>query len=133
MHATHQRLYTNQSFTPEDGDITLAWTDDQVEMMTEILGRKIQEGYSFFYIEDDGRQIRLRQIADLKGRNAVVIGDKEAEQLIRQGKIGIVDVSAMIEGDADPDAAPVVTTGRAKTGRQAATSRTVSTAPKTGG
>jgi hypothetical protein len=122
-------IYTTQVFSAGDGDVTLAWTEDQAAMMTEIIQRKINEGFSFFIIADDGRAVRLRHIDDIKGRNAVVIGDKEAEQLIRQGKIGIVDVSAMIEDDG----APVVTTGRAKSARQAATSRTVATAPKSGG
>jgi hypothetical protein len=124
-------LYSYQVFSPADGDITLAWTEDQVDMMTEIIGRKMQEGFSFFFIAEDGREVRLRQIDDLAGRNAVTIGDKEAEQLIRQGKIGIVDVSAMID-EADAGA-PVVTTGRAKSARAAATGRTVATTPKSGG
>ena len=50
---------------------------------------------------------------------------------VPEGKIGIVDVSAMIE-DADAGA-PVVTTGRAKTARAAATGRTVAVAPTSGG
>src|SRR3954447_14370679 len=104
-------LYTSQFFSIEHGDITLGWTEDQADLMIEVIERKMQEGYSFFFVADDGREVRLRQIDDIKGRNKVVIGDKDAEQLIRQGKIGIVDVSAMIVDESEP----VATTGRAKT------------------
>jgi hypothetical protein len=114
---------TSQGFPAAQGDITLAWTEDQVDMMTEIIGRKMAEGFSFFFVDDEKREVRLRNISDLKGRNAVVIGDKEAEQLIRQGKIGIVDVSDMVEDQ-------VSTRGRAKTPREAATRDTVAIAPK---
>lgn len=111
----------------EMGDITLGWDTDQVEMMTEIITRKMAEGFTFFVLDDDGRQLRMRSIDDLKGRMSVIIGDKEAELLIKQGKIGIVDVSDMIEDQPTPKAR------RAKSAREAATGHAVATRRMGGG
>ena len=122
-------MYTTQLLN-QKGDITLAWTEEQAEMMTDVIERKMKEGYSFFIMADDGREVRLKKIADLAGRDRVIIGDKDAEDLIRQGRIGIVDVSIMLEHSDPVEAAPMP---RAKTAGQAARSKTVATQPKAGG
>jgi hypothetical protein len=73
----------------------------------------------------------VKKIADLHGKRSVTIGDKDAEALIRQGKIGIVDVSAMMIADSEQDAQKPAPR-RAKTAKEAATARTVAT-PRMGG
>ena len=122
------KFYTSN--WPLMGDLTLAWSQEQAAMMEEVIQKKMDEGYTFFVKDDEGRELRLRAIADLQGRNAVQIGDRDAEALIRQGKIGIVDVADMIETDSEVTKTP---TRRTKSAREAAQSNTVATRRMGGG
>ena len=120
-------IYTSRLLTSAMGDVTIGWTDDQAEVMTALIQKKMDEGYSFFILDTEQREIRLRDIKDLERTKSVIIGDKEAESLILQGKIGIVEVVGLVEDEDIP------TTTRAKTAAIAAKSNTVQVPPKRGG
>lgn len=124
--------FTCQLLTTQTGDITLGWTEDQAAMMIEVLQKKMDEGYTFFIQDETGRDVRLRQIGDLKSRS-ITIGDREAELLIRQGRIGIVDVSTMVIDSDDNQKTAKPSGRRAKTAHEAATAHTVATRKMGGG
>lgn len=116
---------SNQDFSKR-GDVTLGWTEDQVDLLTEIIQAKMDEGYVFFHRDVDGRQVRLQSIDPVKTKTIdhIIIDDKDAQALLKEGKIGIVSAGG---GQG--------TTGRAKIAdaRTAATSHTVTTRPLGGG
>ena len=120
------QLYTMQLLNTR-GDITIGWTEDQADMMIGIIEQKMKEGYTFFILEDNDRQVRLRTSDELKKTNSVIIGDKEAELLIKDGKIGLVEI---INDQPEED---IKTTTRAKTAKEVATGNTVRVSPKAGG
>jgi hypothetical protein len=113
------------------GDVTLAWTEQQAATMESYIQQKIDQGYTFFVLEDGDRHVRLRAIDDLKGRRSVTIGDKEAEMLVAQGKIGIVDVGEQLQETSEvPQKRPA---RRARSAKEAARSQTVATPASRGG
>lgn len=116
------------------GDITIGWTPDQSDMMVDLIDKKMKEGYTFFILEQDNREVRLKNIDDLRKLNSVIIGDKEAELLIKQGRIGLVEfMNSTDRIDEESSSTEIKTVRRAKTAQEAATSNTVQVAPKKGG
>jgi hypothetical protein len=123
--------FTTTLLTREMGDVTLAWTEEQAAVMEDYIQKKIEQGHTFFIIEEGDRHVRLRAIGDLQGRRSVTIGDKEAEALIAQGKIGIVDVGKKVQETSEmPQKRPA---RRARSAKEAARSQTVATPASRGG
>ncbi len=76
-----------------EGDVTIGWTEEQEALMQEVITKKLSEGYIFFRINPQQEQVRIKSFADIGDARKVVITDKDAEALIRDGKIGIVSVA----------------------------------------
>lgn len=112
-----------------DGDVTLAWDDDNAEMMIGLIKKKMEEGMSFFIVTPRlGGLIRpkrtpVKKNTDLTKHNAVVVSDADFGEMIAKGVVSSQKApSGQIE-----------TIKRADTPEEAAKSDTVAVRPARGG
>ena len=112
-----------------DGDVTLAWDEDNADMMIEIIKKKMAEGMSFFIVTPRlGGLIRpkrtpVKKSTDLTKHNAVTVSDADFAAMITSGVVSAQKApSGLIE-----------TVKRADTPEDAAKSDTVAVRPARGG
>jgi hypothetical protein len=113
------------------GDTTITWEPDQDDAMEEIIKRKMDAGVSFFIIAERkpgqrGRLPKPKKLTDpakARAYRALKIPDEDFSKFVLEGK-----------GRAEPTPpGSVDTVRRAKTPREAATSKTVAVQPLRGG
>lgn len=88
------------------GDITITWTESEDETIRQMLEQKMEEGYSFFIVEDGflgklmGKRTRLKKLDQLGDKRRVFLDDKDLENLFKQGKVNVysnADDSGQVE------------------------------------
>ena len=82
------------------GDITLAWSKEQDDLMKSLIEEKLKEGYSFFsYQENSGfkkffkkeSEVKVQSFNDIQKREVILknIDDEEIASFVQKNKIGI--------------------------------------------
>lgn len=82
------------------GDITLAWSEEQDDVMKSLIEEKLKEGYSFFsYQENSGfkkffkkeSEVKVKSFNDIQKREVILknIDDEDIANFVQQNKIGI--------------------------------------------
>jgi hypothetical protein len=113
------------------GDTTLGWTEDQDATVAEWVRAYMEAGYTFFFVNPSGQEIRLKSFDEAKaaGRK-IVLGSKDSDEILWNTGIGLVDFP---EGN-PADQGEIETTGRAKTPEEVASApATVAVPPARGG
>lgn len=109
----------------EHGDVTIGWSAENDEMMKEIVAKKLKEGYTFFVVNTAGQEVRLKSADQIGDARKIVLTDKDAEELLRKGKIGLV-TRERAAGDYEA-------VGRARTPEEVVSNDTLAVRPMRGG
>lgn len=75
------------TFLNEQGDTTIAWTADRDEEMEALIARKMEQGVTFFIIEERGLRSRLNNASEAaRHGRALAILDADFAQFVGEGK-----------------------------------------------
>jgi hypothetical protein len=124
-----ERLVRTMSLMDGSGDTTIAWDDDQDDMLREFIAKKMAEGWSFFIVKPRlggliaPKRTKLKSIDDLKETDrAVSVGDADFRKLLASG----VDLARRPPGALE-------TIKRAESAAEAASASTIAVRPRAGG
>lgn len=129
-HARNVKQDTRRAVTMlgDQGDTTIYWNEDQDDAMEAIIEEKMKQGIQFFIIENrplggPPMQRKLEDAAEARKHRAIAIKDEQFAAFVAAGKGDVVKT---------PDA-PVKTTRRAKSPKDAAKNQSVGVRPLKGG
>lgn len=75
----------------ESGDTTLIWTEEQDDVMTDIIAKKMKEGVTFFTIEPrffgllPSKKTPLENAQDARQHRALAIKDEDFAKFVESG------------------------------------------------
>ncbi len=116
----------------ETGDVTITWEPENDDKMMEIIERKMKAGIVFFLIEprmggivapDTSKKLKKTKPEEALKHRALSMKDEDFEAMVAEGKAELVQTPA----------ARAVTTRKASTAREVATSESVGVRPMRGG
>lgn len=113
----------------ETGDTTIGWTPEQDTKVRQWVADRMAEGYSFFFVNPHGVEVRVKTFDDavVNGRR-VVLANKDSDELLWNAGIFLVETGGEAQASGE-----VETQGRAKTPEQVVEGDTVAVRPAAGG
>jgi hypothetical protein len=97
------------------GDVTLTWEESSDQAMRDFVARKMAAGFTFFIVEG-GRDVRVKDVAEVGDRKSVVLSDAEAQRLFDEDIVEVAEMESRGE---------FRTSGRARTPEEAVAHDTV--------
>lgn len=108
----------------EDGDTTLAWTEDMDDAMEQIIQKKMDAGVTFFIIDPRlcTRQ-PLKRASDAARHRMLAVRDEDLAKFVGEGTVDVIKT---------PDQ-PATVKRKAQTAREVVENETVGVTPRRGG
>lgn len=113
----------------EAGDTSIAWTEEQDDVMTEIIAKKMAEGVTFFIVTPRGfgllppKKTKLEDVDDAMKHRALAIPDEDFAKFVESGAGQAVSTPAE----------PVTGSRRSKDAKEIAASQSVGVKQRKGG